>query len=498
MPTKYPKYTTEEVQNLFTAALRKAATSPSIVAYEPQPHQKKFHESTKSGRLFIGGNRSGKTVGGATEAVWYLTGTHPFKKTPPTPVKGRGIGVDFDNGISKIMLPEISKWIPPSMLINGSWEDSYHRSLRTLTLTNRSTIEFMSYDQDVDKFAGTSRHFAWFDEEPPEDIFNENLLRLVDVKGDWWLTMTPLIEMSWTFDRLYEPWKNKTISHVDVFEVSTLENKYIDPAALELILEGISVEEKEARTHGTYISHQGLVFKGSFTTANILSDVINSDEWPLINSKWGHFCMLDHGYTNPTAILYGAYDGEGRIIIYDEYYESKRLVHENAAAHLAKLESLKVKPEYIVGDPSIRNTDPITGTSIHQEYAENGVYISLGNNDVTAGISRVGNRFSQNMLFISSRCEKLLWELNRYRWDKFSSNKIAQRNNKKETPVKKDDHAIDAMRYGVVSRPALQGEVELPMGNFMNAPGVARDFDPELLSEYSEPQVFDDVLGSEW
>lgn len=498
MPTKQSKHSPEEVHNLFTSALRQVAVAPSIVAYKPQEHQIQFHSSTKQGRLFIGGNRSGKTVGGATEAVWYLTGRHPHKENRQVPVQGRGVGVDFDNGISKIMLPEIRKWIPPSMLINGSWEDSYHKSLRTLTLTNRSTIEFMSYDQDVDKFAGTSRDFCWFDEEPPEDIFNECLLRLVDVEGDWWVTMTPLIDMSWTYDRLYEPWKNKQTRNIEVFEVSTLQNKYIKAEALELILDGISVEEKEARTHGTYITHQGLVYKGAFSTANVMSDPISSEEWPLIHSKWGHFCMLDHGYTNPTAILYAAFDEEGRIIVYDEYYETKRLVHENAEAHLAKLESLKVKPQYVVGDPSIRNTDPITGTSIHQEYAENRVYISLGNNDISSGISRVSNRFMTNKLFISTRCEKLLWEINRYRWDKYASSKIAQRNNKKETPVKKDDHALDALRYGVVSRPALPGEVELSMGNFMNAPGVASDFDREFTEENQLVSSFDDILGSEW
>jgi phage terminase large subunit-like protein len=501
MPRREKPLSPQEMVSLLTSSLRQTAHTPSIVAYKPLDHQLRFHKSPKKGRAFIGGNRSGKTVGGGTEAVWWLTGKHPHRKIPEGPIRGRIAAVDFLMGVNKIVLPEIKKWIPPSELIKGSWEESYHKAENTLTLANGSTCEFMSYDQDLDKFAGTSRHFCWFDEEPPEDIFNECMLRLVDTDGDWWLTMTPLIDMSWTFDRIYEKWKNKQNLNLEVFEVDTLENTYIKSDVLDNLMEGIAEDEQAARKSGTYSMHMGLVYKDCFTHDNVLEDILESDQlWPVVQSRWGHFLMLDHGYANPTAVLFGAFDHDGRVIIYDEYYQTKKLVHENAEAILARIEELKIRPSYIVGDPSIRNTDPISGGSIHIEYAENGVHISLGNNDVTAGISRVRSRFKNNLLFVTSRCEKTLWELNRYRWDKFSSSKIAQKKNLKETPVKKDDHAMDALRYGIVSRPALSWEVDLPMGNVFNFPETSTNFDRELqiIMGKEEPKVFDDMLGSEW
>src|SRR5213078_4149038 len=120
--------------------------------------------------------------------------------------------------------PEIARWLPPSALQNGSLEDSFNKQLRTLTLENESTIEFMSYEQDTEKFAGTSRHGIWFDEEPPQDIYTECLLRTLDVGGDVWITMTPVEGMTWVYDDLYIA--GATSDEIDVVEVGVEENPH--------------------------------------------------------------------------------------------------------------------------------------------------------------------------------------------------------------------------------------------------------------------------------
>src|SRR5699024_4390960 len=161
---------------------------------EPHAKQLQFHRSNKQMKLYIGGNRSGKTVGGVTEGIWRASGTHPYRPelNERVPTQGRVIGVDFVNGVEKIIFPQYQQWLAPSMLRGGSWETAYDKVLRTLHFDNGSTIEFMSYDQDLDKFAGTSRDWVHFDEEPPLSIFNENRARLIDTDGDYWITMTPV------------------------------------------------------------------------------------------------------------------------------------------------------------------------------------------------------------------------------------------------------------------------------------------------------------------
>ena len=321
--------------------------------------------------------------------------------------------------------------------------------------------------------------------------------------------MTPLIDMSWTYDRVYIAGKSKKDPNIHVFEVSTSENAYVNPAEMDVLTSGLRDEEKKARLHGTYLNQTGTIYGKHLKPDNYLEPLEESDRWSQIYSQWGHFGMLDHGYTNPTAFLLGAFDQEGRIIIYDEYYETGRLVKENAEAIKAKISNKKLagKIEYIVADPSVRNTDAITGTSVQQEYAENDIYLSLGNNNVHSGIMRVAGRFKGKTLYITRNCERLIWELNRYRWEKYTSGKTAARNNAKEKPLKKDDHACDALRYGIMSRPALPGEIDTTVGNVLNAPlAITGDrIDTDVLRfmgktyrDFKLESGSDFYLGSEW
>jgi len=160
--------------------IRNQVLRPNAYGYQPHIKQAEFHQSDARKKLFIGGNRSGKTVGGAMEMVWWLTGKHPYIETPPLPIRARAISVDYVNGVEKIIKPEVARWMPANELLGGSWEKAYSKEMRILTLANGSTLEFMSYESDVDKFAGTSRHCCWFDEEPPREIYIECLQRLLD------------------------------------------------------------------------------------------------------------------------------------------------------------------------------------------------------------------------------------------------------------------------------------------------------------------------------
>lgn len=487
--------------------LRKTSISPGLAAYKPHLSQEKFHTSAAKEKLYIGGNRSGKTVAGVLELVMWATGEHRYKQAalPLPPCRLRAVAVDIEDGIKKILIPELQKWIPVRFLRNSSWDDSYDKQARVLHLNNGSFIELMSYEQEVEKFAGTSRHAIFFDEEPPEDIFNECLMRLVDTDGSYWISMTPLIEMSWIKDRIYDPWTNGEAS-IYVQEVDTEENPHISIEALNRITRGLSAEEKLARRSGKFISHTGLVFAGSFSLrpytedGNVVHDIVDENFHEYVKN-WGHFVCMDHGYANPTVFLFCCYDGEGRIIVYDEIYETRKIVRENAYAYLQRVESLQIRPIYVVGDPSIQNTSAITRTSIQTEYVEHGVPVALGNNDIRAGITRMQNRFSKRKLFVTTRCEQTLKELSNYRWDRFSSSKLEARRNKKEVPLKKNDHCMDALRYGVMSRPALEGEAETRVGNILNLPEAGvKDMDYELV--FSHPDyhdaTFDEMLGTEW
>src|SRR5687767_6636255 len=104
MPAK-KQATAADLLRSVASGLRTAATRPNFHGYNPHEKQMKFHSSPAKTRLFLGGNRSGKTVGGAVEACWYCTGKHPYRLTPKPPVRGRVVSVDFLNGVEKIVKP---------------------------------------------------------------------------------------------------------------------------------------------------------------------------------------------------------------------------------------------------------------------------------------------------------------------------------------------------------------------------------------------------------
>lgn len=455
MPRKQAPSGSELLRSI-AGGLRTAATRPNVYGYKPHSKQIEFHSAPTGQRLFLGGNRSGKTVAGAVESVWWLTGKHPYRKTPPPPVRGRVVSVDFLNGVEKIVRPEIARWLPASELRGGSWQSAYDKELRTLVLENGSTLEFMSYDQDLDKFAGTSRHFIWFDEEPPQDIYIENRMRLLDVGGHLWITMTPVEGMTWVYDDLYIA--SRTEPNITAIEVDMTQNTYLNQGEIESFLSGLSKSEREARVHGKFVQLGGMIYK-QFSDLNIIEPLTPPKEWLWVAG-------MDHGLNNPTAWLWTAISPDGTMIVHDEHYESGQLVNYHARRVHEVNAQLGREPDYYVGDPSIRNTDPITGTSVQLEYIEHGVPITLGNNDVRAGINRVA-RYIEGVegrprLYVTRNCQNLLYEIQRYRWSTWATKKQNFDKNKKEEPHKRHDHACDALRYIVASRPEMDDGKDVP------------------------------------
>jgi phage terminase large subunit-like protein len=457
----------QAVFRLLGEKLKASSNRPNVHGYIPHDKQIKFHSSSARIRLYIGGNRSGKTTGGILEDIYWLRGNHPYRAIPEGPIRGRIVTVDFTNGLAKIILPEFARWCAPSYLINGSWEDSYDKTLRTLTFANGSFVEFMSYDQDLDKFAGTSRHFIHFDEEPPEVIYTENKARLIDTGGSHWFTMTPVDGMTWIYDQVYEPGVSGANDSIAVIEVDMTDNPHLGDLEVQEFISGLTEEEKDARIHGKFIQLGGLIYKHFDPQPGGLHVLKDNPEIP---KDWVWILSLDHGFNNPTAALWHGVDPEGSVITFREHYQQGWTVDKHAREIHRINKQLGRGPDIFIADPSIRNTDPITGTSIHEEYAKYGLPFALANNDVAAGIVRVAKymeprKNGQAMWHVTPNCYNLIKELRRYRWKTYASKKQQSQNNAFDQPHKKDDHAADSLRYAIMSRPELTSEYHARLGS---------------------------------
>lgn len=454
----------EDALKELTEGLTRVAHSPDMNSYIPHPKQKRFHSSNKKVRLYIGGNRSGKTTGGIVEDIWWLTGKHPYIDVPKhRPVAGRIISVDFLNGVQKIIIPQLKQWVPPSQLRGGSWFSAYDTQDRVLNFENGSFVELMSYDQDLDKFAGTSRDFIHYDEEPPEDIRKENQVRLIDRKGREWFTLTPVEGMLWIFDKIYEPGLDGH-PDIDVIEVDMRENPHLDEGEVQNYLDSLDENERQIRGEGKFVVRAGLVY-GRFKRETHVIPPIDPKKY--LGPEYAWYMSLDHGFNNPTAVLWHIVDQNNRVITFDEHYEAGQIVKYHAEVIKTRDEIHGRIPYMKICDPALAQRQGVTGTSIQTEYAINGIGMIPGNNDVLAGVAKVNEYLAPAMdgkpnWLITANCANLIRELQRLRWKSWASKKQQSENNPYDQIHKKDDHACDSARYMFSFLPELKKEQPLP------------------------------------
>jgi phage terminase large subunit-like protein len=176
-----------------------------------QKHLKFFKDGARyNERALLGGNRSGKTLGGSYEMTCHLTGLYPQwweGKRFEHPVDAWAAG-DTAKTVRDIIqatllgppgVPaDLGTGMIPGDLIVGNptpkqgTPDAYETVRVRHISGGTSVLQFKSYDQGRDSFQGTSQHVIWPDEECPLDIWAEMVLRTMTVDGIVYLTATPL------------------------------------------------------------------------------------------------------------------------------------------------------------------------------------------------------------------------------------------------------------------------------------------------------------------
>lgn len=473
----------------FSEGLSARARNPGMDGYKPHLKQLYFHKSESYIRLYIGGNRGGKTHGGVMEDLWWATGTHPFIETPPPPVRIRVVVVDFIQGLQEIMMPKYKELVRKKDLKGGSWDRAWNKQERKLTFANGSEIQFMSYEQELEKFAGTSQHLIHFDEEPPQHIYNECAARVVDTNGRMFITMTPVEGITWVHDDLWEKTSDALDKEVlverthdiggvfvseheeiTVVEVGMNENPYIGEKARERFLRTLTDEERSARSKGTFVSSGGKVFKDFERNTHVIPAIANPGE----AFKFCHiYTSTDHGWNNPTAWLWHAVFPNGQVVTFHEHYKREMTIKEHAEVVKSFEKAFNLQIEVRTGDPAMGQHSAITGTSILQEYANHGLYIYTDSvpKDPAIGIAKMMQYFrpigeetddeevivkkGSPTWVITENCVNFIRELSNLQWQKFESRKLQFKHNKQEQVQKKDDHAFDSAKYFATFLPDL-------------------------------------------
>jgi phage terminase large subunit-like protein len=183
--------------------------------YRPYAKQEEFHAAgvTHRERLFMAGNRCGKTLSGAAEMSMHLTGAYPawwVGKRFDRPVRAWAAGITNESTRDvvqdKLIGPpqRSSEWGTGLLPAAALGEISTARGVADLidTVSVRhvcgdwSTLQFKSYERGREKWQGAALEVVWFDEEPPLDLYIEGLSRTNETGGVAYLTFTPLNGMS--------------------------------------------------------------------------------------------------------------------------------------------------------------------------------------------------------------------------------------------------------------------------------------------------------------
>ncbi|MDR2634661.1 MAG: terminase family protein [Clostridiales bacterium] len=422
----------------------------ALAAYNrDKVHEKQmaFHRCGKRNRWVFGGNRSGKTECGAVECVWMARGIHPFRENRAD-VFGWVVTVSYevqrDVAQAKVLKYLKRSWISDIVMSSGKKGSPEYGVIDHIVLKNIfggfSRIGFKSADQGREKFQGASLDFVWFDEEPPEDVYDECRMRVLDRRGDIFGTMTPLKGLTWVYDEIYMNERNDP--EVWSIHAEWRDNPYLDPYEVESFIKSMSDEAQESRRFGRFNAGSGLVYREFDPALHIVEPFS-------VPREWYAGISIDPGLHNPLSAHFYAVDYDGNIYVIAEHYESGRTVdyHADKISRVADVlgwrRDGKGRLEALI-DSAANQRTLASSKSVAELFCENGILTNTHvNKDLFAGIARVKSLLAQDppKLYIFKNCLNLIREIKSYWWGDG------------ERPKKADDHALDELRYFVMSRP---------------------------------------------
>ena len=380
--------------------------------------QKEIALDTHRFRVLVCGRRFGKTMLAIEEMVGYA-------------IAGKGRRVAY-----YAPTREDARDIAWNMLIKKceniiTYKNEQRLELKIMTVdAGESTIALYGWEavQERGKGRGLANDFIVMDEVAFYRNFwegwNEVLSpTLVDRKGHALFISTPR-----GFNHFYDLFgmESKNLDFKS-FHYTSYDNPFIPKEEID--------REKLAKSEDVFAQEyladfrkqEGLVYKEFQRPRHVYSEAdIDVAE---------RIAGVDFGFTNPTCVLSISRDRNDVYWITDEYYQSGKTAIQ-IAEYIQNQEYNKVYP-----DPaSPQAIKELTDRHIN-------VYdVNKGQDSIINGINKVREMFKQGRIKIHESCKNLIWELETYSYGERRAN-----HNETEVPIKENDHAVDALRYALMT-----------------------------------------------
>ena len=403
-------------------------------------------------RVLGGGNGSGKSFTGSVELAYHMTGQYPdwWK------------GLRFKNAIKVWVICESGSLWRDSMqqaLLGSVGEEHGTGLIRKDMLHDTksmpgvpgavgqiltkhasggiSSVTVKTFEMGRNQFQAATLDLLIFDEEPPEDIYSECIMRTrgvdgVKEPGKCMMMFTPLKGLSDVVLRYLPngrfPVGGTHPEHTDRYAIpiSWDDAPHLTEEDKKTMMAEMPPNERDARTKGIPALGSGRVYP-------VAEEFITTRPFE-IPEYYPRAYALDFGWNN-TAAVWLAQDPVTQIIyVYSTYKKGKVPDSQHAYA-------IKERGDWMSGaaDPSGggRRDD---GRMRIDYYRSLGLDLHPGYNSIVTGVGQIYNMLESGMLKIFSTLTELLDEYRVYRYDSKDPNKIARN---------QDDHLLDALRYGI-------------------------------------------------
>ena len=403
--------------------------------YVPHPRQREFHNSTARFRTAVCGRRFGKSYMTGKDLGAEMMGTPNgvFWIVAPTYDLGeKEFRVVWDDLIRKKKLGD-----------DPDTEKAYtKRGNMYIRLPNNSYLEVKTAD-NTDGLNGEGLDGVVVAEAAklPDEIFKQYLRPALADKKGWCVITTTPEGRNWVHD-IYKKGKDPAYPHYESWTYPSWENTTKFPLGRDdpeiLDMEDVMSEEEFRQEIGA--SFNSFVH-GIFPEFS--EDIhVRTLEF---NPNWPNYQFWDFGFVGATVCLDVQVDPFDRVYVWREYYETGQTLNDTIRA----LKDRDNPEGYHIANSFGDAGDPDAIETICQEWAPC-IGDGKAKDDWKQGIFHM-KRFlkvrKDNLpgILFDPRCYDTLKEIPNYR----SGSKNTKGIIVTEKPVKKDDHAVDAIRYGL-------------------------------------------------
>lgn len=186
------------------------------------------------------------------------------------------------------------------------------------------------------------------------------------------------------------------------------------------------------------------------------------DALPAGSERWARYWTVDFGFSNPFVCQFWAEDGDGRLYRYREIYRTRRLVEDHAKHILSLVRDddgrwLEPKPRAVICDHDAEDRATLE--------RHLGLATIPAKKTVSDGVQAVQSRLKvlpdgkPRLFFVRGALVETDPELEQAEMPTCTDDEIGGyvwpvdvKPDKRENPVKIDDHGMDAMRYMVAEK----------------------------------------------